>query len=93
MNQQQIIEAEFSNLSPCYFNSAYFGPSPLRTQQAGQEAIARGGNPHNFPYQNWRPIPDQIRNKIGELLNVSAEQISHHCSVSEVTSYLSMGFK
>src|SRR5262245_54323770 len=89
---EQIVEAEFQSLSPNYFNAAYFGPSPARAQKAGQQAIARSSNPHGFSYDEWRPIPDQLRSKIAGLLGVSPENISHHAGISEIIATISLGF-
>lgn len=91
MSFDAVVRSEFKKLSPNYFNSPYFGPLPLRSQEAATKALETAANPVNFPYEEWRPLPDAGRNAIAQLLGVSADQVSHHGGVSEVTSYLSLG--
>lgn len=85
-------QKEFEALIPYYFNSAYFGPLPARTQKAGQQAIERFSCLSNISFDSWKGLPDEARQKLGGLLGVDPDFISHHSSVSESISYLSLGF-
>jgi cysteine desulfurase/selenocysteine lyase len=85
-------QREFPGLQQKFFNSAYYGPSPLRSRQAAQRAIDIEMNPVDFPFAKWRDIPDRVRGALARLLDVSGENISHHASVTEVISYLSLGY-
>ncbi|MEZ4871582.1 MAG: hypothetical protein R2827_04900 [Bdellovibrionales bacterium] len=92
MSLENIKSTEFSTLSENYFNSAYFGPIPDRSRKAGVEAINCEANPKMMPFSQWKQIPDDVRSQIARLLQVSSDQISHHCAVSDVISTISLGY-
>jgi cysteine desulfurase / selenocysteine lyase len=89
---ETLIAQEFSHLQSHFFNTAYIGPLPHRAALEGQKAIDQQSNPVDCPYDIWRKLPDQNRERIALLLGVGAAHISHHSSVSEVIAAVSLGF-
>jgi len=92
MLSAELIRHEFKNLAPNYFNAAYFGPTPLRAQQAMKDAVDRFASPFNIHYTDWRPIPDLAREKIAPLLGVSPDSISNHGGTGEMVATVSNGY-
>lgn len=68
------------------------GPCPAKAVAAGIKALKRAADPSFCPHEEWRNIPDEIRNQLANLLQVNYEQISLNTSVSEVVSTIAAGY-
>lgn len=91
-NIQELIKREFQSLTSEYFNTAYFGPSPLRSKEKVKKMMEMQLDPSSFPYENYFFIPDKSRDKFAKLLGVSADTISHSTSSGDIISNLALGF-
>ncbi len=87
----ELIKREFGHLSSLYFNSAYFGPSPLRAKQFVERALQRDLDPSFYPYQIWMGIAERIRQKVASLLDCSPDHIFHSTSTSDIVSLVANG--
>jgi len=90
---QELIKREFQTLSTEYFNTAYFGPSPLRSKEKVDKMMAIELDPSHFAYGNYLQFPDRTREQFAKLLGVSADSISHATSSTDVINNLALGFK
>jgi len=85
------VRDEFGELKSHYFNAAYFGPSPLRSKRQVEDTLAKEVNPSFIPYNDWYQKPEVSRKLFAQLLGVSADEIFHSCSVSDVNNTLIQG--
>ncbi len=81
------------DLKSIYLNSAYLGPMPLRAKKNVEAVLARGLDPAFYLYDEWRPIPDQLRERLARLLGTTMDSISINTSVSEVVSHVADGLE
>ena len=86
-----IICEEFGELKSLYFNAAYFGPSPLRSKRNVEQALAKEVNPSFIPYNDWYRKPEISRSLFARLLGVTADEVFHSCSVSDVNNTIIHG--
>jgi len=68
------------------------GPLPERAVRASTDALSKQQDPSFYPFSEWNAYPDVTRELLSKLLGGSPSSISHHTSVSEVISTISMGF-
>jgi len=87
------IQKEYSHLSSLYFNSAYFGPSPLSAKKLIEEAMQKELDPSFYLYHDWMGISERLRIKFSELLKVSPDRISHQTSSSDVVNIVANGYR
>lgn len=87
-----LIEKEYSHLKTIYFNSAYFGPSPIRSKATIEAAMQRELDPSFYAYDDWMSISEKLRVKFARLLNVSPDCITHSTSSSDVVNIVANGF-
>ena len=83
---KSLVEKEYSHLSSIYFNSAYFGPSPIRAKASIEAAVARELDPSFYAYDDWMSISEKLRIKFAQILNVSPDMITHSTSSSDVVN-------
>ena len=84
----EITSLEFSELDSIYFNTAYFGPSPLRSKKAVQKTLEHELNPSFARYNDWYLRPEKSRELFSNLINSSPDNIFHACSVSDVNNLI-----
>ena len=89
---KEIISAEFTHLKSLYFNTAYFGPAPLRLKKNVENFLARQLDPSFYDYDDWRNIADDIREKIAKVLKCPADCIAHGTSVSDFNNLIAQGY-
>lgn len=89
---QELIQREYQTLSTEYFNTAYFGPSPLRSKENVHKMMEVQLDPSHFSYENYFLIPDKSRQQFAKLLGVSADSISHATSSTDVINNLAISF-
>ena len=89
---QKLIEKEFSHLKSIYFNSAYFGPSPIRAKETNMAAMEKELDPSFYAYDDWMSISEKLRVKFAKLINASADNITHATSSSDVINIVANGF-
>lgn len=89
---KSLIEKEYSHLKSIYFNSAYFGPSPIRSKDSILLAMERELDPSFYAYDDWMSISEKLRIKFARLINVSADCITHSTSSSDVVNIVANGF-
>ncbi len=87
------IEEEYKHLKSVYFNSAYFGPSPIRAKASVEKALAIELDQSFYEYSEWMSIAEKLRVKIAKLLNVSENNITHSTSTSDIVNIVANGFK
>ena len=85
------VRDEFGELKSHYFNAAYFGPSPLRSKRLVEDTLAKEVNPSFIPYDEWYQKPEISRKHFANLLGVTADEVFHSCSVSDVNNILIQG--
>jgi cysteine desulfurase / selenocysteine lyase len=90
---RSLIEKEYSHLKTIYFNSAYFGPSPIRAKDTIEKAMKRELDPSFYAYDDWMSISEKLRIKLAELLGVTADEITHSTSSSDVMNIVANGFE
>lgn len=83
-------EQEFGSLEGLYFNAAYMGPCPRRSQERIRAALDQSANPRFMDY-SWIGFTDTIRSQISKLLNCNAENLSLNSSTSEAVSAAAFG--
>lgn len=89
---EEFIQQEFSSLKDVnYFNTAYFGPSPLSAKVYVGKALEEELNSSFYPYERWLHYPEVIREKLAKLIKVSPQQIFHSTSVSEINALVGRG--
>ncbi|MBC7715232.1 MAG: aminotransferase class V-fold PLP-dependent enzyme [Rhizobacter sp.] len=87
-----LIEKEYSHLKTLYFNTAYFGPSPMRSKDSITKAMNRELDPSFYPYDEWMSISEKLRVKFADLIKVSPDTITHSTSSSDVINIIANGF-
>jgi selenocysteine lyase/cysteine desulfurase len=89
---KSLIKKEYEHLKSIYFNSAYFGPSPIRSKSTILAAMERELDPSFYAYDDWMSISEKLRVKFAALINVSADCITHSTSSSDVVNIVANGF-
>lgn len=89
---KSLIEKEYAHLKSIYFNSAYFGPSPIRSKTTIMAAMEKELDPSFYAYDEWMSISEKLRVKFARLLNVAPEFITHSTSSSDVVNIISNGY-
>lgn len=89
---QSLIEKEYSHLKTIYFNSAYFGPSPIRAKETIMAAMEKELDPSFYAYDDWMSISEKLRVKFAKLIGVSPDMITHSTSSSDVVNIVANGF-
>jgi cysteine desulfurase/selenocysteine lyase len=89
---QSLIDREYAHLKTLYFNSAYFGPSPLRSKDKILAAMGRELDPSFYAYDDWMSISEKLRVKFADLIGVSPDMITHSTSSSDVINIVANGF-
>lgn len=89
---KSLVEKEYAHLSSIYFNSAYFGPSPIRSKDTITAAMNRELDPSFYAYDDWMSISEKLRVKFADLLGVSPDTITHSTSSSDVINIVANGF-
>ncbi len=89
---QKLIEKEYAHLKSIYFNSAYFGPSPIRSKATIELAMQKELDPSFYAYDEWMSISENLRIKFAELLKTKADFITHSTSSSDVVNIVANGF-
>lgn len=92
MTLSEQCSDQFRELRGHFLNAAYIGPLPKRTRLAIKEAAQAQGNPLFMNY-DWIQLGEKARSSISELAHCHQDQVSINCSVSEVVSSLSNGFR
>lgn len=89
---RSLIEKEYAHLKSIYFNSAYFGPSPIRSKATIEAAMQRELDPSFYAYDDWMSISEKLRVKFAALINTSPDNITHSTSSSDVVNIVANGF-
>jgi cysteine desulfurase/selenocysteine lyase len=89
---KSLIEKEYSHLKTLYFNTAYFGPSPIRSKETIEKSMWRELDPSFYEYDDWMSISEKLRVKFADLLKVSPDTITHSTSSSDVINIIANGF-
>jgi cysteine desulfurase/selenocysteine lyase len=90
--QKSLVKKEYAHLKSIYFNSAYFGPSPIRSKATILAAMERELDPSFYAYDDWMSISEKLRIKFATLINTSADNITHSTSSSDVVNIVANGF-
>ena len=85
---KQLVSLEYGELSSVYLNTAYFGPSPLRSRQLVEKSLKHELDPSFAPYLEWYERPEKSRGQFASLLGTSPDNIFHTCSVSDVNNLI-----
>ncbi len=78
-------------LKSIYFNSAYFGPTPVRAKEYVEKALKRTMDPAGITNKDWLELPDKMRQKLAALMGVNANNLALSTSVSEIVSHVANG--
>lgn len=89
---RNFIQSEYAHLKSVFFNSAYFGPSPISAKKLMTEAMDRELDPSFYPYNEWMGISERIRVKLADFMQVSPDTITHSTSASDVINIVANGF-
>lgn len=89
---KSLVAKEYAHLKSIYFNSAYFGPSPIRSKATIEAAMQRELDPSFYAYDDWMSISEKLRVKFAQLLNVTPDCITHSTSSSDVVNIVANGF-
>ena len=89
---QDKVDSEFSHVNSLYFNTAYFGPSPLRAKEEVQKALKRELDPSFYGYEEWKGIADFVREQFARILSCSPDCIAHGTSVSDFNNTIALGY-
>lgn len=89
---QSLIEKEYAHLKTIYFNTAYFGPSPIRSKASIEAAMQKELDPSFYAYDDWMSISEKLRVKFANLLGTSSDNITHSTSSSDVVNIVANGF-
>lgn len=89
---QSLIDKEYAHLKSIYFNSAYFGPSPIRAKATILAAMEKELDPSFYAYDDWMSISEKLRVRFADLLKVSPDMITHSTSSSDVVNIVANGF-
>ena len=66
----------------CYLNAASYSPLPLRTQQAGRDAVGRKGRPWMLPASFANEQYERTRAAAARLINAEASDVALIPSIS-----------
>jgi selenocysteine lyase/cysteine desulfurase len=66
----------------CYLNAASYSPMPLRTQQAGREAVGRKGRPWTLPASFANEQYERTRAAAARLINAEPSDVALISSIS-----------
>ena len=66
----------------CYLNAASYSPLPLRTQQAGRDAVGRKGRPWTLPASFANEQYERTRAAAARLINAEASDVALIPSIS-----------
>ena len=88
----QLVKKEYAHLETVYFNTAYFGPSPIRAKETILKAMGRELDPSFYAYDDWMSISEKLRVSFAELINVSPDTITHSTSSSDVVNIIANGY-
>jgi cysteine desulfurase/selenocysteine lyase len=83
-----IIQKEFSHLQSIYFNTAYFGPSPLRAKSYIERATQRELDPSFYPQEEWLGVTERLRGSLGRLIDAPADHIALVTSVTDIMNVI-----
>lgn len=89
---KSLIEKEYAHLKTIYFNTAYFGPSPIRSKATIEAAMQKELDPSFYAYDDWMSISEKLRTKFAKLINASSDCITHSTSSSDVINIVANGF-
>jgi len=89
---RNFIQSEYAHLKSVFFNSAYFGPSPISAKKLMTEAMDRELDPSFYPYNDWMGISERIRVKLADFMQVSPDTITHSTSASDIINIVANGF-
>lgn len=89
---KDLIQSEYAHLKSVFFNSAYFGPSPMSAKKLMTEAMDRELDPSFYPYNEWMGISERIRVKLADFMQVSPDTITHSTSASDVINIVANGY-
>ncbi|MCB9090963.1 MAG: aminotransferase class V-fold PLP-dependent enzyme [Halobacteriovoraceae bacterium] len=89
----ELISQEYSDLRSIYFNAAYFGPYPTRSQKNIAATTKRFSDPSFLPYTEWLDVPERVREKLAKLLGVSPNNITHSTASCDVISLVANGLQ
>ena len=87
-----LVEKEYAHLKTLYFNTAYFGPSPIRAKESIMKAMGRELDPSFYAYDDWMSISEKLRVKFADLIKVSPDNITHSTSSSDVVNIIANGY-
>lgn len=88
----RLVEKEYAHLKTLYFNSAYFGPSPIRAKETIMQAMNRELDPSFYAYDDWMGISEKLRVRFAELIKASPDNITHSTSSSDVVNIIANGY-
>jgi selenocysteine lyase/cysteine desulfurase len=66
----------------CYLNAASYSPLPLRTQQAGRDAVGRKGRPWTLPASFANEQNERARTAAARLINAEPSDVALTSSIS-----------
>jgi selenocysteine lyase/cysteine desulfurase len=66
----------------CYLNAASYSPLPLRTQQAGRDAVGRKGRPWTLPASFASEQNERARTAAARLINAEPSDVALTSSIS-----------
>lgn len=78
-------------LKSTYLNSAYFGPTPVRSREFVEKSLQRTMDPSGLTIDEWMKIPDRIRNQLAKLMGAPSDNIAIGSSVSDFVSHVANG--
>jgi len=93
LSHSELIKKEYGHLDQGYFNSAYFGPTPMSAKESVNAALDKEIDPRNcLPYdQFFFEVPDKLRTQISSLLGCKPDSISLNTSSTDVVSAIAHG--
>lgn len=81
------------DLKSTYFNTAYFGPMPLKAKARVEAAIARTLDPSFMSFNEWFDLSDRVRSRFAALLGCPADNVALSTSVAELVSHIANGLE
>lgn len=87
-----LVEKEYAHLKSIFFNSAYFGPSPISSKVLIEKAMEHELDPSFYAYNDWMSIAERLRVKFAALINVSPDCITHSTAASDIINIVANGF-
>ena len=89
---KDLIQSEYAHLKSVFFNSAYFGPSPMSAKKLMTESMDRELDPSFYPYNEWMGISERIRVKLADFMQVSPDTVTHSTSASDIINIVANGY-